>query len=69
MPVQTPNGPQFATLQTVAGRPAIVDNVRVNPAYDNLSSSRTIGWGRYHALQLGVNRRFSSDWSSQASYT
>ena len=69
VPVQTANGPQFATLQIVNGRPAVVDNVRVNPAYDNLSSSRTIGWSRYNALQLGVNRRFSNAWSSQVSYT
>ena len=69
VPIQTANGPQFATLQTVGGRLQVVDNVRVNPAYDNLSSSRTIGWANYHALQLGVNRRFSNDWSAQLSYT
>jgi carboxypeptidase family protein len=69
VPIQTPTGPQFATLQTVSGRLQVVDNVRVNPAYDNLSSSRTIGWANYHALQLGVNRRFGNDWSAQFSYT
>ena len=60
---------QFATLQTVGGRLQVVDNPRVNPAYDNLSSSRTIGWGRYHGLQLGLNRRFANSWSGQVSYT
>ncbi len=69
VPIQTPNGPQFATLQTVAGRLQVVDNVRVNPAYDNLSSSRTIGWARYNGLQLGVNRRYANNWSTQVSYT
>jgi hypothetical protein len=69
VPVDTPDGPQFASLQTVGGRPQVIDNPRVNPAYDNLSSSRTIAWGRYHSLQLGVNRRFASGWSAQTSYT
>lgn len=69
VPIETPNGLQFATLQTIGGRLTVVDNPRVNPAYDNLSSSRTTGWGRYHGLQLGVNRRFANNWSGQVSYT
>jgi hypothetical protein len=70
IPTTLPDGRlQFATLQMVAGRPAVVDNPRVNPAFDNLSSSRTIGWARYHGLQLGVNRRFAANWSGQVSYT
>ena len=70
VPTLLPDGRmQFATLQTVGGRPTVVDNVRVNPAFDNLSSSRTIGWARYHGLQMGVNRRFADNWSGQVSYT
>jgi outer membrane receptor protein involved in Fe transport len=68
-PISTPNGLQFATLQTVNGRLTVVDNPRINPAYDNLSSARTIGWANYHALQLGLNRRFANNWSGQVSYT
>ena len=70
IPTQLPDGRlQFATLQTVGGRLQVVDNPRVNPAFDNLSSSRTIGWARYHGLQLGLNRRFAGNWSAQVSYT
>jgi hypothetical protein len=68
-PISTPNGLQFATLQTVNGRPTVVDNPRLNPAYDNLSSARTIGWAKYHSTQLGLNRRFANNWSGQVSYT
>jgi Carboxypeptidase regulatory-like domain/TonB-dependent Receptor Plug Domain len=68
-PISTPNGLQFATLQTVNGRLTVVDNPRLNPAYDNLSSARTIGWAKYHSMQLGVNRRFANNWSGQVSYT
>ena len=69
VPNITPNGLQFATLQNVNGRLTVVDNPRVNPAYDNLSSARFIGWANYHALQLGLNRRFNNNWSGQVSYT
>src|SRR5205807_1095737 len=69
VPIVTPQGLQFATLQTVNGRLAVVDNPRVNPAYDNLASARTIGYGHYNALQLGLNRRFANNWSGQVSYT
>jgi hypothetical protein len=68
-PIVTPSGLQFATLQTVNGRLTVVDDPRLNPAYDNLSSARFMGWARYNALQMGINRRFSSNWSGQFSYT
>jgi len=69
IPIVTPNGLQFATLQTVGGRLTVVDNPRVNPAYDTLSSSRTFGWAKYNGLQLGLNRRLNNNWSGQVSYT
>jgi len=68
-PIVTPRGLQFATLQTVGGRLTVVDNPRLNPAYDNLSSARFFGWAKYNALQLGLNRRLSNNWSGQVSYT
>ncbi len=50
-------------------RNQVIPNPRENPAYNVLQLADTIGWSSYHALQTSLNRRFSSGWQTQVSYT
>jgi hypothetical protein len=44
-------------------------NPRLNPAYDSLNLADNLADSHYHALQTSLNRRFSSGWQMQVSYT
>jgi len=44
-------------------------NARVNTAYNSLQLADNLADSHYHALQTSLNRRFSSNWQAQVSYT
>ncbi len=46
-----------------------VPNPRLNPQFNSLILANTIASSHYHALQTSLNRRFSSGWQAQVSYT
>lgn len=63
VPVIGPSGrPTFASSTGKA-------NPRLNPAYDSLNLADNMSDSHYHALQTSLNRRFSSNWQMQVSYT
>jgi hypothetical protein len=47
----------------------VVANPRLNPAYSYLQMMDALADAHYHALQTGLNHRFSSGWQSQITYT
>jgi hypothetical protein len=55
----------FGTL--VAGK--VVPNPRINPLYSSLYDDKAIGLSQYAALQVALNRRFTSNATMQLSYT
>jgi hypothetical protein len=55
----------FGTL--VNGK--VVPNGRINPLYSNLYDDKAIGLSQYGALQVALNRRFTSNATMQLSYT
>ena len=54
--------PTFASATGLA-------NTRVNPQYNSLQMADNLGDSHYEALQTSLNRRFSSNWQAQVSYT
>jgi hypothetical protein len=47
----------------------VIANPRLNPAYSYLQMMDALADAHYHALQTGLNHRFSSGWQSQITYT
>ena len=65
----TVGGVQVYGVPRGATATGIVSNPRVNPAGASLSSAAPVGDSSYNSLQVGMNRRFSHNVQSQASYT
>jgi hypothetical protein len=55
----------FGTL--VAGK--VVPNARINPLYSSLYDDIPVGLSQYAAMQVALNRRFTSNATAQLSYT
>jgi hypothetical protein len=67
IPVIGPSGqPTFGVFN---GSNAVLPNPRLNPAYSYLQFVNNVADSHYEALQLSLNKRFSSNWQTQASYT
>lgn len=59
--------PTFGVLN--AANTAVVANQRLNPAYAYLQMIDALADAHYHALQSGLNHRFSRGWQTQVTYT
>jgi hypothetical protein len=68
IPFIGPSGrPTFGVLN--ATNTAVVVNPRLNSAYAYLQMMDALADAHYHALQSGLNHRFSAGWQAQVTYT
>ena len=67
--IRRPDGCRTRHLVQTGTTFAALANTRWNPNFANTTSGITDLDSQYHALQMGINRRMTSNLSAQVSYT